>query len=98
MLVFVVEAVPPRVRGRLALWLLEVRAGVYVGQVSQKVRESIWADVRPHFEDGNAVMIWRETNEQGFDFRTYGRNRRVPVDFDGISLVSFRPEETPVPS
>jgi CRISPR-associated protein Cas2 len=31
MLVIVVENVPPRVRGRLAIWLLEVRAGVYVG-------------------------------------------------------------------
>jgi CRISPR-associated protein Cas2 len=31
MLVIVVENVLPRLRGRLALWLLEVRAGVYVG-------------------------------------------------------------------
>ncbi|MGS5230998.1 type I-E CRISPR-associated endoribonuclease Cas2e, partial [Escherichia coli] len=31
MLVVVTENVPPRLRGRLAIWLLEVRAGVYVG-------------------------------------------------------------------
>ena len=31
MLVIVVENAPPRLRGRLAVWLLEVRAGVYVG-------------------------------------------------------------------
>ena len=30
MLAIVVENVPPRLRGRLAVWLLEVRAGVYV--------------------------------------------------------------------
>jgi hypothetical protein len=29
MLVIVVENAPPRLRGRLAVWLLEVRAGVY---------------------------------------------------------------------
>ncbi|WP_440271844.1 type I-E CRISPR-associated endoribonuclease Cas2e, partial [Escherichia coli] len=29
MLVVVTENVPPRLRGRLAIWLLEVRAGVY---------------------------------------------------------------------
>ena len=31
MLVIVVENVLPALRGRLAVWLLEVRAGVYVG-------------------------------------------------------------------
>jgi hypothetical protein len=31
MLVIVVENAPPRLRGRLGLWLVEVRAGVYVG-------------------------------------------------------------------
>ena len=35
MLVIVVENAPPRLRGRLAIWLLEVRAGVYVGKVSR---------------------------------------------------------------
>ncbi|MBP7298920.1 MAG: type I-E CRISPR-associated endoribonuclease Cas2, partial [Methanoculleus sp.] len=39
MLVIVVEAAPPRLRGRLAVWLLEVHAGVYVGDLSVKVRE-----------------------------------------------------------
>ena len=42
MLVVVTEAVPPRLRGRLAVWLLEVRAGVYVGDVSRHIREMIW--------------------------------------------------------
>ena len=45
MLVIVVENVPPRLRGRLALWLLEVRAGVYVGDLSKRVREMIWFQV-----------------------------------------------------
>ena len=34
MVVVVTENVPPRLRGRLAVWLLEVRAGVYVGDTS----------------------------------------------------------------
>ena len=28
-----------------------------------------------------------------FDFQTYGDNRRVPIDYDGLRLVSFRPLE-----
>ena len=31
MMVIVVNNAPPRVRGRLAAWLLEIRAGVFVG-------------------------------------------------------------------
>lgn len=94
MLVIVVENVPPRLRGRLAVWLLEVRAGVYVGDLSKRVREMIWNQVTEGSEDGNAVMIWRTNTESGFDFVTHGANRRVPVEWDGVKLVSFLPEES----
>ena len=92
MLVIVLESAPPRLRGRLAVWLLEVRAGVYVGQYSRRVREHIWGHVEEGLEDGNAVMMWRSKSEAGFEFKTLGHNRRIPVDFDGVQLVSFLPD------
>lgn len=91
MLVIVLENAPPRLRGRLAVWLLEVRAGVYVGDYSVKVRDMIWEQIEAGIEDGNAVMIWRSRNESGFDFKTLGKNRRIPREMDGIQLVSFLP-------
>ena len=92
MLVIVVENAPPRLRGRLAIWLLEVRGGVYVGNYSKRVREHIWAQVKDGIEDGNAVMVWRSSSEAGFDFVTLGANRRMPVDIDGVQLVRFHPD------
>lgn len=92
MLVIVVENAPPRLRGRLGVWLLEVRAGVYVGNYSRRVREHIWANVKQGIEDGNAVLVWQTNNEVGYEFETLGANRRIPVDWDGVSLVSFCPE------
>ncbi|HZZ84294.1 MAG TPA: type I-E CRISPR-associated endoribonuclease Cas2e [Anaeromyxobacteraceae bacterium] len=92
MLVIVVENVPDRLRGRLACWLLQVRAGVYVGDVSKRVREMLWEQVEGGLEGGNAVAAWSASNESGFDIATAGANRRVPVDFDGLTLVSFAPE------
>jgi len=92
MLAIVVENVPARLRGRLAVWLLEVRAGVYVGDVSRKVREMIWSQIRQGVEEGNAVMAWSTNTESGFDFLTLGKNRRMPKEMDGIKLVSFLPE------
>lgn len=97
MLVIVLENGPPRLRGRLAVWLLEVRAGVYVGSVSRKIREMLWEVVQKGCGDGNAVMIWTTNNEAGFDFETYGANRRIPVEFDGLKLISFQPAESVSP-
>jgi len=94
MLVIVAENVPPRLRGRLGLWLVEVRAGVYVGDVSRRVREMIWENLEKGVEEGNAVMAWTSNNESGFDFMTLGANRRIPVEMDGIKLVSFLPPDT----
>ena len=91
MLVIVLENAPPRLRGRLAIWLLEVRAGVYVGDVTRRVREMIWKNVEIGIEEGNAVMAWSTNTESGFDFVTLGQNRRIPVEFDGLKLVSFLP-------
>ena len=91
MLVIVLENAPPRLRGRLAIWLLEVRAGVYVGNYSRKVREKLWEQVVAGIEDGNAVLAWRASTEAGFDFLTLGANRRMPVEMDGATLVSFSP-------
>ncbi|MGC2063500.1 MAG: type I-E CRISPR-associated endoribonuclease Cas2e [Thermodesulfovibrionales bacterium] len=90
MLVIVVENVPPRLRGRLAVWLLEVRAGVYVGHLSRRIREMIWDTVIKGIGEGNAVMSWSTNTESGFDFLTWGENRREPVEMDGIKLVSYK--------
>ncbi len=93
MVTVVTENVPPRLRGRLAIWLLEVRAGVYVGDVSRRIREMIWYQITELSEEGNVVMAWATNTESGFDFQTYGENRRMPVEFDGLRLVSFYPIE-----
>jgi len=89
MLVIVVENVPPRLRGRLSIWLIEVRAGVYVGNCSERVRDVIWDHVQKGSEEGNAIMAWSTNTESGYDFLTIGANRRMPVDFDGLRFVSF---------
>lgn len=91
MIVIVTESIPPRLRGRLATWLVEVRAGVYVGNTSRRVRETLWQYCEADIEDGNIVMAWQTNTESGFDFQTMGENRRIPVEFDGLRLVSFMP-------
>ncbi len=96
MLVIVLENAPARLRGMLSLWLLEIRAGVYVGKASRRHRERIWARVCRTIDadqQGNAIAAWSSPTESGFEFDTFGENRRLPVDYDGIQLVSFLPLE-----
>lgn len=91
MLVIVVNNAPPRLRGRLAVWLLEIRAGVYVGNYSRRTREMIWGQVKAEIDDGDAIIAWAARNDAGYDFDTCGQNRRIPVDVDGLKLVRFLP-------
>ena len=91
MLVIVVNNAPPRLRGRLAVWLLEIRAGVYVGSYSRRTREMIWEQVKTEIDDGDAIIAWAAPNDVGYDFDTCGHNRRIPVDVDGLKLVRFLP-------
>ncbi|MER4789098.1 type I-E CRISPR-associated endoribonuclease Cas2 [Klebsiella pneumoniae] len=84
MLMVVTENVPPRLRGRLAIWLLEIRAGVYVGDTSKRIREMIWQQVIQLSDGGNVVMAWATNSESGFEFQTWGENRRIPVDLEAL--------------
>ncbi|MEU6402596.1 type I-E CRISPR-associated endoribonuclease Cas2e [Streptomyces sp. NPDC046985] len=82
-------AVPDHLRGALSRWLLEVTPELYVGTVSARVRDELWASVAACTGDGMSVLIYPSDNEQGFEIRTAGTRRRSPVDFDGMTLIVF---------
>lgn len=58
----------------------------------------IWQQVEIGLEAGNAVMVWKTNTEAGYDFETLGVNRRVPIEMDGVKLVSFLPVNNAVDS
>jgi CRISPR-associated protein Cas2 len=91
MLVIVTENVPDRLRGYLARLLLEIRAGVYIGSYSVRVREELWKKVTSEIGEGNAVIAWTTNTEAGYRFDTCGINRRIPIESDGLPLVKFMP-------
>ena len=89
MMVAITENASAALRGRLALWLVEVRAGVYIGSYGERVREMLWKTIESGIGDGNAVLAWAAPTEAGYEFRFHGFNRRRPVDLDGLKLVSY---------
>lgn len=84
--VIVLIAAPEGLRGHLTRWMIEVAAGVYVGNPSRRVRDYLWEVLTARIDQGQVVMIEPASNEQRWAVRTAGRERWHPVDYDGLIL------------
>ena len=91
MVVMILESVSPGVRGELTRWMLELRAGVFVGNLSAMVRDKLWELVcaRMHAKSGGMV-VYACAGEQGYAVRTHGKTSKDIVDFEGLLLVRTR--------
>lgn len=89
MVVFIMEKVPVSLRGEITRWLLELRPGVFVGNISGMVREKLWEMVCQKLKGGVVTLLQSAANEQGYKIRTYGDSNRKIKDFDGIQLITI---------
>ncbi|PKT72332.1 type I-E CRISPR-associated endoribonuclease Cas2 [Streptomyces populi] len=87
MVVIATTAVPNHLRGALSRWTSEVVPGIFVGAVSARVRDQLWQAITETVSDGAAVLVHPAPTEQGYAIRTAGTRRRVPIDFDGLTLI-----------
>lgn len=92
MVVMVLTACPPGVRGDLTRWLLEIAPGVFVGRLSARVRERLWQRVCSFVKSGRAIMVYTARNEQHLEFEVF-QSDWVPVDCEGLRLIK-RPAGT----
>ena len=88
--VLILETVSPSLRGECTRWLLEVRAGVFLGTVSAAVRERLWTMVKTRADGGSCLIAYAANNEQGFCMEVYGDPRRTVIDFDGLQLIKIK--------
>lgn len=77
---------PPKLRGDLSKWLMEINTGVYVGNVSARVRDELWERICENLKNGRATMVFNAEGEQHMDFRVHNTTWE-PVDFDGLKLM-----------
>jgi CRISPR-associated protein Cas2 len=87
MVVFILERVPVSLRGELTRWMLELKAGVFVGDVSALVRNLLWQKIGESIKGGGAILIYSSDTEQGFAVRYSGESSRKVRDFEGLLLV-----------
>src|SRR5947207_14337468 len=95
MVILILERVPAGLRGELSRWMIEPRAGVFVGVPSGLVRDKLWTKVTTSARGGAAVLIHSSGTEQGFTIRTHGDPSRQPVDVEGLTLVRIPSRSAP---
>lgn len=91
MIVLVLECVPNTLRGEITRWLLEIKAGVFVGSVSALVREKLWDKVRGHCAGGTCLMVYQKQCEQGFAVEFWGAAQKIVTEWEGLQLMTRHP-------
>ncbi len=86
MVVITLTNCPQKLRGDITKWLCEISTGVYVGQLSARVRDALWSRICENIKNGQATMVYSYANEQHFEFRVHNTSWKVR-DFDGIKLM-----------
>ena len=86
MVVITLSDCPPKVRGDLSKWLFEINTGVYVGNLSTRVRQELWQRIRENLKNGRATMVYSAPGEQQMRFEVHN-SLWQPVDLDGIKLM-----------
>ena len=90
MVVIAMDNAPQTVRGELTKWFLELKPGVFVGNVNVRIRELLWERVCTTPCADGAVMVYSDNNEQGFSMILSGTPKRTIVDLEGIKLVKIQ--------
>lgn len=86
MIVITLTKVPNALRGDLTKWCQEIQTGVYVGNVSARIRDALWQRIMENIGAGEATLVYNAKNELGYQFKTTRKDREV-IDFDGIPLM-----------
>ncbi len=90
MTLITMENVSESLRGECTRFLLEIKAGVFLGSISASVRTLLWQKVKENVREGGAVLAYSYPNEQGFVLEMYGDPRRKVTDIDGLNLIETR--------
>lgn len=91
MTVMILENVPPPLRGEITRWLIEIKAGVFVGNVSPRVREKLWGKVCGNCAGGTCLLVYNCQGEQGYRIDFWGAAARIVTQWEGLQLMTKHP-------
>lgn len=85
----ITEVVPTGVRGDLSRWLIEIKPGVFVGNVSARVRDRLWERLADNARTGACWLVHEATTEQRLTLKIHRNPKRKPRDFEGLQLLEI---------
>jgi CRISPR-associated protein Cas2 len=94
MVVLILERVPRGLRGDLSRWMIEPKAGIFLGRITARLRDKLWEKAVAGSKGGACLQAWSSPGEQGFVVRTHGDTSRKIMDFEGLSLVAIPRQNT----
>jgi CRISPR-associated endonuclease/helicase Cas3 len=86
MVCLLVEHARDEIYGKLKKYLFEVKKGVYFGNISGAVRDTIWNKLIEE-PDINVTLVYNYDSEQGLNVRVHGDPNRKIVDDNGLFMV-----------
>lgn len=89
MMVMILESVTTGLRGELSRWLIEPHTGVFVGQVSARVRDRLWEKSVQRKKAGGVIQIWTTNTEQHYQIRMSGNTNRNLIEVEGLQLIQI---------
>lgn len=93
MTVFVFDCAKPGLRGEMNRWFLELKPGVFVGNVNARIRQLLWDRIQEQHMAAGAVMVYPAANEQGFEMAIFGQPHREVIDLEGVQLIRVSNDE-----
>ncbi len=88
MTILILENVPASLKGELTRWLLEVKSGVFVGNISARVRDLLWQKAKEKSAGGPCLLIRQSKCEQGYEIDFWSCPSRVPTSWEGLLLMT----------
>ena len=92
MIIIILENVPPGLRGELSRWMIEPKSGIFVGNMTARIRDLLWEKCCTKAKNGSVIQIWNTNNEQGFAMRVAGVTSREVIDVEGLQLIKVNTE------
>ncbi|MGO8691753.1 MAG: type I-E CRISPR-associated endoribonuclease Cas2e [Thermoguttaceae bacterium] len=94
MVVLILESVPASLRGDLSRWMIEPKAGIFLGHLTARLRDKLWEKAVKGCKEGGCLQAWNSPSEQGFVVRTWGDTSRRIVEMEGLHLVAIPSKAT----
>ena len=90
MFAIALERAPLKLRGYLSRYMLQIRAGVFVADHNQGLRDRLWEQVVDGIKDGYAMMAYSGKTEGKMILREIGEDQRCLVVLDGLFLIASK--------